>query len=323
MVIGIDLGGTMVRAGAFGEDGRLQQMRQTPIEARRGPQVGLERIGGLIAEVLAEIPESSSLKGIGVGATGPVDALRGTVNNPYTLPTWEDVPITGYLRERFGVPVTLENDADVAALGEYWCGAGQGVGRLYAITVGTGIGTALIMDGEIYRGLDGTHPDGGHQVIDPSGPECYCGAHGCWESLASGSAIARMAQEVALSQGRKGEALLRLAGGEASRITAKLAAQAALQGDALAGEVMRRAAEAFALGVVNVVTLFTPEMIVLSGGVMQSAELFMPALKRAMQRHNVMVPATKVRIVEAQLGEYAGLYGAAFTIARNERNYGT
>jgi glucokinase len=257
-----------------------------------------------------------------------VDPAQGIVNNPYTLPTWENVPLRTWLEERFSVPARLENDADMAALGEYWKGAGKGIKRLYAITVGTGIGTALIVDGQIYRGFDGCHPEGGHQVIDPSGPLCYCGAHGCWESLASGSAIALMAREAVKgiynfnrhynngqTQGElraMRESPLRNV--DPDHIDAQLVAEMAQKGDSLAMKIMEKAAYNFSLGVVNVVLLFTPDLIVLSGGVMMSSDLFMPALHEAMQRHNVMVPADKVHIRQAQLGSYAGMYGAAYTI---------
>lgn len=333
IIIGVDIGGSQVRVGAINKQGELLALLESPIEAERGPQAGFERIASMIEKLLLsdqvkDVAEKIHLGGIGIGCTGPVDPVQGVVNNPYTLPTWENVPLRTWLQERFHVPVRLENDADVAALGEYWKGSGKGIKRLYAITVGTGIGTALIVDGQIYRGFDGCHPEGGHQVIDPSGPLCYCGAHGCWESLASGSAIARMTQEAVKTVYAEGEkyndehipfeASTLLASSlrnvEVDHIDASLVAKMAREGDPLAVRVMQKAAYYFSLGVVNVMLLFTPDMIVLSGGVMRSAELLMPALQEAMQRHNSMVPADKVLIRQAQLGSYAGVYGAAYTV---------
>jgi glucokinase len=326
----VDLGGTLVRAGAFDLQGKLLAQREAPIEAARGPEAGLERIEALIVGLLHFVSSTktfrlSLLRGIGIGCSGPVDPDKGLINNPHTLPTWENVPVVAWMQDRFAVPVRLENDADVAALGEYWLGAGKNVRRLYAITVGTGIGAALVIDGQIYRGLGGSHPDGGHQVIDPSGPPCYCGAHGCWESLASGSAIARMAREavdardveLADSKHKPVQAGSLHRNIDPSRIDAQWVAEAAIKGDALAMQVMERAAYYFSLGVVNVATLFVPEVIVLSGGVMKSAALFIPAIEAAMLRHNVMVPAAKVRILPAQLGHLAGLYGAAYTVVQS------
>jgi len=312
LYIGIDLGGTFVRVGAFDSQGTLLSVDQAPIEAQRGPQVGLSRIISLIEKALGELPSKYTLAGIGFGSTGPVYPEQGIIDNPYTLPTWENVSIFNPLIERFGVPVTLENDADVAALGEYWMGAGRGIKRLYAITVGTGIGAAFILNGRIYRGVTGAHPDGGHQVIDPSGPKCYCGLSGCWESLASGPAIARQAQA---QIGQYPQSLLsEMAEGNVSRIDARMVAQAARAGDPLAETVMQRAAEHFSLGVANIIILFLPDMIVLSGGVMESIDLFEPALEQMVKTIDVMVPASQVHIVHAQLGYHAGLYGAVFAV---------
>jgi len=314
VVIGVDLGGTVVRAGAVDQDANLLAVSQAPIEAHLGAQAGLARIITVIEKVLGERADRHLL-GIGFGATGPVDRQLGAIQNPFTLPGWENVPVVAPLREHFGVPVSLENDADVAALGEYWAGAGKGMRRLYAITVGTGIGTALIYDGQIYRGLDGSHPDGGHQIIDPTGPACYCGANGCWESLAAGPAIARQARGIlpAFPSSR----VLELAHGDSNKIDAQMVAQAAREGDALGQAVMEKAAWYFSLGLVNIITLFVPEMIVLSGGVMRSASFFIPAIGAAVNDHNVMVPATQVRILPAQLGDQAGMIGAAYTIYQN------
>ena len=309
VIVGIDLGGTIVRAGAFDSNGDLLVVRETPIEAARGPEFGLRKIQGLIEQTLAE-SEAQSLLGIGIGCTGPLDPVRGTINNPFTLPTWEDVPIVGWLQKCFDVPVTLENDADAAALGEDWQGAGRNAKRLYAVTVGTGIGTALIIDGQIYRGLDGSHPEGGHMVLDPAGPLCYCKAQGCWESLCAGPAIERQAREADLTDSR----LLEMSGGDPQKIEARMVFESARIGDEVALRLVERVSKYFAQGMLNIATLFVPDVIVLSGGVMRSVDLFMPELGQTMQSCSEMVPANRIQIVPAQLGYYAGLYGGAYTI---------
>ncbi len=315
-VIGIDLGGTSVRVGAITPQGRILAVRKTAIEARRGPQAGVERIIGLIHTVLDEAGHPALL-GIGMGSTGPIDRQRGAIQNPYTLPTWEDVDICRPLQEAFGVPVNLENDADAAALGEYWCGAGQGVARLYAVTVGTGIGTAFLLNGEVYRGLDGSHPEGGHISIDPSGPRCYCGLDGCWEMLAAGPAIGRNARE-ALQRGEGPSQLLALAGGQIEQVEAPLVVEAAAAGDPLAKRILDRAARDTSLGLINIILFFVPDVIVLSGGVMNNAGQFLPAIQEVLARTgDSMVPATRVKIVPAALGDQAGLLGAAYSILRN------
>ena len=154
VLIGIDLGGTNVRAGAVTSDGQLLAWKDAPIEAARGPKSGLQTITRLVDEVISLV--NHPVLALGVGSTGPLDRQRGCIQNPYTLPGWEDVDIISPLRGRFGVPVSLENDADAAALGESWAGAGRGVKRMFMVTIGTGVGTSLILDGQIYRGLDGS-----------------------------------------------------------------------------------------------------------------------------------------------------------------------
>jgi glucokinase len=309
VVIGVDLGGTTLRAGAFDAHGTMRVVRETPIEAARGPEFGLRKMQGLIEQVRAE-SGAQTLAGIGIGSTGPVDPLRGIINNPFTLPTWENVQVLEWMEKAFRVPVTLENDADVAALGEYWQGAGASIGRLYAVTVGTGIGTALILDGEIYRGLDGSHPEGGHMVLDPNGPLCYCKMRGCWESLCAGPAIERQAREADLVSSR----LLEMAAGEREKVETRMVFEAARMGDGVALSIVDAFTRYLLQGILNVCILFVPEVIVLSGGVMRSADLFMPRLESALQAYTEMVPAHRVQVIPAKLGYYAGLYGAAYTL---------
>lgn len=315
ILIGVDLGATMVRAGAFTPGGEMLAVDLVEIQARQGPEIGFQRTCELIERLLHENALTGAhLMGIGVGSTGPVDALTGVIVNPGTLPGWDDVPLVVWLERRFGVPAFLDNDAAVAALGEYWVGAGRGVSRLYAVTVGTGIGTSCVIDGQTYRGAAGFHPEGGHQIIDPGGPLCYCGAHGCWESLASGTAIARAARQMVLKN--PDSSLAALVEGDLERIDARLVAEAALRGDPLASAVIGRAAEYLALGLFNLLMLFFPEVIVLSGGVIRSSELFMPAIRRALQNATPYLPTAQVDIRLAQLGYYAGIYGAAYAILK-------
>ena len=311
-IIGIDLGGTIVRAGAFDSQGKLLVVHETPIEAARGPEFGLRKIQELIEQVSAECG-TKSLIGIGIGSTGPLDPIQGIINNPFTLPTWENVPIVEWLQKSFNVPVTLENDADAAALGEYWQGAGHETQRLYAVTVGTGIGTALIVDGQIYRGLAGSHPEGGHMVLDPSGPLCYCKMRGCWESLCAGPAIERKTREADLT----GSRLLEMSERDREKISARMVFEAARMGDLAALSIVEKVSAYFALAILNIAILFAPDMIVLSGGVMRSIDFFMPRILHTMQDYREMVPAHRIQIVPAKLGYYAGLYGSAYTIFKN------
>lgn len=300
VVVGIDLGGTHARAGAITPQGQMLALAEDEIQAGRGFEAGLDTLVGLVQAVLSTNNEDGvqrHLIGVGVGSTGPVDPVKGVINNPFTLPTWVNVPIVAHLQERFGVPVILENDGDVAALGEYWLGAGKGIDRLYAITVGTGVGAAYILDGRIHRGANGFHPEGGHLLVDPVGPLCYCGMQGCLESLVAGPAIKRRASELT---------------GTAHEASAVI--DAARRGEDWAIQITMEVGKHLARGLVTIVMLFQPHMIVLSGGVMRSYDLFKPAVEELMAKVSGGVPASQVRIELAHLGYYAGIYGAAYTI---------
>ena len=304
--IGIDLGGTNVRVGAVTPDGELVASQESPIEARQGPKAGLDKISALIDGVTKAA--GGSLQAVGIGSTGPVDRDLGAIQNPYTLPTWENVDIVDMLGRRYGVPVTLENDADAAALGESWTGAGKGLLRMCMVTIGTGVGTAFILDGKIYRGAGGVHCEGGHMILDPSGPECYCGAKGCWESLVSGPAIGAYAREQA---GATPTLMTDLAGGDLARIDAAVVAQAARREDSLALQVMERTADYVAIGLVNLISLFLPDVIVLTGGVMRSFDLIENRVRLVVARHNIMSPVERVSLCLSSLGQNAGMIGAA------------
>jgi glucokinase len=305
-LIGIDLGGTNVRVGVVTPAGKVLTSADALIQAARGPQYGLERIITLIEQVLTLVPEAN-LRAIGIGATGPVDRARGSIQNPYTLPTWEDVDIVGPLSARFGVPVDLENDADAAALGEAWIGAGRGYSRVAAVTVGTGIGYALVTDQAIEYGVDGAHAEGGHVLIDPHGPPCYCGGRGCLESLAAGPAIAARAQQAASGNAT---AMIQLAG-SLEAIDARVVVQSARGGDALACKLVAEVAEWLGLGIVNILTLRLPDCVCLGGGVMQAYDLFAPGIAAVVARHSIVIPAERVKILPMQLGGLAGVIGAA------------
>jgi glucokinase len=298
VVIGMDIGGTKIAAAVVNARGQILSRRTMPTQADRGFDDGLRRMTALIDAALDEaaLPRSA-LSAIGIGCSGPVDPIGGTIDNPYTLPTWDGVNIVQPLRASFGVPIALENDADAAAMGEVWLGAGQGGRVVVMVTVGTGIGGGVIIDGRIYRGVAGTHPEIGHHCIDLSGPECYCGVRGCWEVLASGSAMAAAARE-------------RMPDRPPESISGATVVAAARGGDPLAQEIVNRAARATAVGVFNLLNLYAPDIVVLGGGVMEAFDLFEPAI-RSVVACNTMAPIAKIAIRKAQLGSDAGLIGAA------------
>lgn len=307
--VGLDIGGTNMVAGVIaGDTGRLLSRHSVPTASQRGTDDGLKRIAGLIEHVL----ESAQVKpeqvvGIGIGSTGPLDSLNGRLQNPYTLPGWDDLPINDYLTARFGLPCCLLIDTHVAALGEQWVGAGRGKRHLLYLTFGTGIGCGIILNNQLYRGVGLTSGEVGHHVIDSHGPLCYCGGKGCWEMLASAPAISRYAAENVPDD----SLILKLVAQDRQKITALLVSEAAQQGDLFARTVMERTAAYIGMGIANLINIFSPQAVVLGGGVMGSWSLFAPKVMDELRRCAAMVPLAQIQVVPAVLGLNAGITGAA------------
>lgn len=289
MIIGIDIGGTKIAVGLVDEDGQVRARAECLTEPEHGFADGLERIAALTRNLLPS--KYSPAQGIGIGCTGPVYPASGIIGKVDFLPNWENAPLATELERIFNIPVAMENDADAAALGEWMWGAGRGARTFLYVTISTGIGGGLIVNGQLYRGVDGAHPEIGHHVIDPSGPACACGAYGCWESLASGSAME---------------------GWFNANATRKLTAREICSSDdALSKRAVVRTGRYLGLGLANLVTLFTPDVIALGGGLMRSRDLFWPQIQAAIRSSCGYVPREKVHLVSAALGDDVGIIGAA------------
>jgi glucokinase len=291
--IGIDVGGTKVAVAAVDANGRVVARAEFPTDPARG----FPRARDLMAEACDNVLSlagwaAADLAGIGVGCTGPVDPARGTVHNPHTLPTWDGCDLVTPLRERLGVPVTLDNDAAAAAVGEAAFGAGRGADPVVVLTFGTGVGGATVVGGRVLRGAGGAHPEPGHLPVLVDGPACYCGGRGCLESVASGTAI--------------GEA-----GRRAGLADARAVFAAAARGDAAAGQIVARAAEGLAAAAWLIAHAVLPERLVLGGGVMDEHFDVFAAAARDRLAAATMVPGERVRVVRAALGADAGVVGAA------------
>ena len=298
MIAGVDIGGTKIAVGIISDDGRILARGETPTCAELGYAKALDRTANLLREVAQRV--GVEFKGIGIGSTGPVDPFSGEIGEVNFLPGWQGSKIVADLGALFGVTVAMENDADAAALGEAGWGAGKDKTRLIYITVGTGIGGGIILDGKLYRGVAHAHPEIGHHVIDVSGPACLCGFHGCWESLAAGPAMARWMKEE-----------LHPNDPDRENLSAKRICELALEGDSLAQRAVGREAYYLGLGLANMVVLFTPQTIVLGGSVMKSADLFLPGIRKVIRESCKYVPFEKTELALASLGEDANLIGAA------------
>jgi glucokinase len=298
MTIGaVDIGGTKIAVGMVDESGRVLSKMESPTDPERYAD-GLDRISGMLRDTAKNA--GVEISGIGIGSTGPVDPIAGEFGDVDFLPGWRQKKPVADLHRIFNVRVALENDADAAALAEASWGAGKHKSRLVYVTVGTGIGGGIVLDGELYRGVDGAHPELGHHVIDPSGPPCSCGFRGCWESLAAGPAMAEWFKSQAAADYPRRES-----------VNARDICQLAQQGDELARRTVEREAYYLGLGLANLINLFAPDAIVLSGSVLKSSLLFMDGIRSVIIRGCRFVPFEKAQLTMASLGEDANLIGAA------------
>lgn len=301
----VDLGGTNLRVAACAPDGRFLRREKQSTNASDGPDVVLDRLIDLLRDVRGELG-SVDVCGLAVAAPGPLDPWRGVMLKAPNLPGWLDVPLRARLESALNLPVQVGNDGNLAALGEWRYGAGRGTRHLVYYTVSTGVGSGVISHGRLVLGHNGLAVELGHVPVTRDGPRCGCGAHGCLEAVASGSAIARRAREL-LADGRPSSLAVMLP----EEIGADDVAQAAEAGDTLAAELLRDAAIWIGHGVTGALYAFHPELVVIGGGVSRiGARLFGPVRQVVAER---AMPgfAERLRIVPVELGDDAGLLGAA------------
>jgi glucokinase len=294
LVGAVDIGGTKIAVGGVTQEGTILHRVECPTDPSRGFHDAVQRI----AEMLRAVQQRCLMRfdGIGIACPGPLDPLSGILGEVGTLPGWQGCDLNSALQSEFAVTVAVENDADAAALAEAKWGSTDELESFIYLTFSTGIGGGIILQRKLYRGVAGSHPELGHQVIDPSGPLCYCSAHGCWEALASGSALSAWMQNQAPDR---------------PLLSALEICELAKQGDELAQSCMRRLAHYVGLGLANIVTLFSPQAIALGGGLMKSRSLFLEEALRIMRATCTQVPAEKTKIMPASLGNDVGLLGAA------------
>ena len=308
LLLALDYGGTKHTAGLLvpGECQWLAHVRtfSPPGADARYDQATMLRMAH---ELLTRHP--GRLVAVGVSFGGPVDAARGMVRLSHHVPGWEETPLRDLLQAEFGVPAAVDNDANVAALGEWRYGAGQGCQSLLYVTVSTGIGGGWVLGGRIYGGADGMAGEIGHVVVRPGGAACVCGKRGCLEAEACGPAMARAVQARLAAEPAAGAHLRALTGGNMGRVTGKLVAEAAAGGDALAQEALDHAARMLGIGLGGAINLMNPERIVIGGGVTKSGERYWQIVRETARAH--ALPQMRVEIVPAELADDAPLWGAA------------
>ncbi len=296
MIGAVDIGGTKIAAGIVDDNGKVLSRLETPTTQCSVYREGVAHIACMLRE--AAKLAGTQITGIGIGSTGWVYPFTGEFGDVDFFPGWKGCNPVKDLSREFNVQAALENDGDASVLGESAWGAGQGKSRLIYVTVGTGIGGGIVIDGHLYRGADRSHPEVGHHVIDASGPQCTCGFRGCWEALATGTAMAAWFKRDAVAAARNNETP-----------GAKEIFQLAKSGDALAQKAVDREHYYLGLGIANLINLFMPEMIVLGGSIMKSVQL--ADLAKVVAQGCRFVPLQLTQLALASLGEDANLIGAA------------
>ncbi len=297
MIGGVDIGCTKIAVGVVDQAGRVLARDECATKVERGFDDAMRQVTALLRQCAEQA--GVKLRGIGIGCAGPLDNVTGTLGNVNNLPGWKGRNPVEILSREFAVTAALENDADAAALGELRWGAGRSKARLLYVTVGTGIGVSVILDGKVYRGVDGCHPEIGHHIIDPAGPPCTSGARGGRESLAAGPAMTVLLRKDTPA-----------ADGNVNLNAREICARAQ-DSEEWAQHAVEREAYYLGLGLANLITLFAPEAIVLGGSVMKSAHLFLDRMREVIRQNCKLVPVDRVEIKLASLGADAGLIGAA------------
>jgi glucokinase len=323
-IVGVDLGGTNIVCGAMPEDGSRQiAIRSQPTFAEQGADTVVDRIAQMVEDVIAiTMAETGAARGdfagVGIGAPGPLDRERGLVIVAPNL-GWKDFPLRDHLAAHVGLPATLDNDANCATLGEWWVGAARGGRHVVGLTIGTGIGGGLILNGQLYHGASDVAGEIGHTTIDSTGRRCKCGNYGCLEAYCSGPAIAERAREALFGADDGVSILGRLAGGP-ERITAQTVYDAAQQGDPIARDVVRETARLLGAGIANLLNVFNPDVVVVAGGVTQAGDALFEPLRAEVRRRAFKPAVEACQIVPGELPGTAGVVGAVATFkAQMER----
>jgi glucokinase len=305
--VGVDIGGTKVAAGLVDADGEIVSHERVPMISSSTAQDGLNAVVSAIAKVVSK--SSGEVAGIGICAPGPLDPVTGMVLNPPNVPCWRNFPLAESVQKLHSVPVKVDNDANAAALAETRWGAARGYKYVFYATMGTGIGTGIVFDGNIYHGRTGSAAEGGHVSIDYRGPTCRCGKPGCIEILASGAAIAQRARDRVTTSAKS--SVLELAGGNVNGITGEIVAKAFAAGDLLAREILSDAATMLTVWLSNMIDLLDPDVIVIGGGAAALYGPFLDDIRERVPRISVNPRAGEVPIVPARYGADAGIAGGA------------
>jgi glucokinase len=309
LILAVDIGGTKVAAGLVDDAGKFLRTHRVPMHARGTAAEAMECVHQAIAPLLSE-PEG--ITAIGISSPGPLDPEGGMVLDAPNLPCWKNFPLLAEVRKRYHLPSKLDNDANAAGLAEALWGAAKGFRYVLYITIGTGIGTAIVLDRNIYYGRTGAAAEGGHMTIDYRGEiACGCGKPGCIESLAAGPALARAAQKLVADDPKAGASLLKLADGKVTSVTGETVIRAAQAGDPLAVGLLGETVTYLGVWIGNMIDLMEPDVIVMGGGMGAALKPWLGDIQTASSRWTINRRASEIPLVAAHYGADAGLAGSA------------
>jgi glucokinase len=308
-ILGVDVGGTKVAVGIVDRQGKILAQGRKAMVAQGAAEAAFDAVTAAIDSMLSSTNDNVS--SIGVCAPGPLDPKSGVVLNPPNLPCWRNFPLAEKISAKYGVAVKVDNDANAAALAETRWGAARGYRYVFYATIGTGIGTGIVLDGSIYHGKTGSAGEGGHVSIDYRGPVCGCGKRGCIEILAAGTAIAVRARAKLQADPARPSIMLDLADGKIAAVTSELVGRADAAGDALAREVLTETAELLTVWLGNIVDLLDPDVLVMGGGAAAMLQPFFADIKKGLPQWCVNPFAAEIPLVLARYGADAGVAGGA------------
>jgi glucokinase len=310
LVLSVDIGGTKVAAGLVNSRGQIRHAARAPMIARGSAEEGFRAVLSAIDGVMPQA-RAAGVRAIGVCAPGWVESEKGVLLSATNLPCWRNFPLARKIEKHYRFPTRLTNDASAAALAEAKWGAGVGYGSIFYVSLGTGIGTAMVRDREIYHGRAGGGCEGGHMTVNFNGPLCGCGKRGCIEMYASGTAISRRARNLLGSGRNKHSRMLKMAAGKVSDVTAEIVNQAARNRDKLARQVLEESSEHLAIWLGNIIDLLEPEVIIVGGGIGRVMTSFRGRMRRTLETWAINPGAHRIPILNARYGAQSALAGAA------------
>ena len=317
-VIGIDLGGTFIKGGAISSDGEIVFRAKKESGAKAGhlqPVANMLEVVEQLSQKMGKDPEV-----IGFGIPGAIFSEKGIVTKSPHFPHWTDFDLQASLKEKTGIPFIIDNDANAAALGEGWEGAGKGYKHFCCMTLGTGIGGGIVLNGSIWKGLTGMAGEVGHIIVEPEGWPCPCGGRGCLETYSSATGITKMAQEK-FNERDNSKRLRELVDDDPDKITSELLCDLAKEGDHLSKSIFKEMGKYLGIGFADLINILNLELIIIAGGVLPAWEFFIHEAESQMKMRTYKIPGERVQIVKARCGNDAGLLGAAYMAWNMGKSY--